>query len=99
MKTFITFNEKQIKFKEYIIITVIMTTIRSIIKIKDIGWVIVPIRNTCNDVVQHYDVLSNSYFKDLYSENIIEDYNGKPNKIKIKEQLPLVKTLDLYELD
>ena len=71
----------------------------NIIKIKDVGWVIVPIRNTNEDVINHYDSLSKSVFKDLYSENIIEDVDGRPNFIKINEMFKdNHQTLNMFEL-
>jgi hypothetical protein len=71
----------------------------NIIKIKDIGWVIVPIRNTNEDVINHYDSLSESVFKDLYSENIIEDVDGHPNFIKVNEKFKdNHQTLNMFEL-
>tara|TARA_B100001248_G_C27347026_1_gene439269 strand:- start:75 stop:296 length:222 start_codon:yes stop_codon:yes gene_type:complete len=71
----------------------------NIIKIKKIGWVIVPIRNTNEDVIYHYDSLSKSVFKDLYSENIIEDVDGRPNLIKINKKFKdNHQTLNMFEL-
>ena len=71
----------------------------NIIKIKKIGWVIVPIRNTNEDIIYHYDSLSQSVFKDLYSENIIEDINGRPDVVKINEIFKdNHQTLNMFEL-
>ena len=71
----------------------------NIIKIKDIGWVIVPIRNTNEDIIYHYDFLPVSVFKDLYSENIIEDIDGRPDVVKINEMFKdNHQTLNMFEL-
>ena len=56
-----------------------------IIKIKDIGWVIILIRNTNEDIIYHYYFLPVSVFKNLYSENIIEDIDNLHDVVKINE--------------
>lgn len=54
-----------------------------LIKFPNIGWVIVPERNTLSDVVLHYRILNNeTEFKELYNGLIVEDISGNPNLVK-----------------
>ena len=54
----------------------------NIIKFQDTEyykWVIVPERNTLDDIIKLFDQLSIEDFKDLLTEFIVDDNDGKPN--------------------
>jgi len=46
---------------------------------KDYKWVIVPERNTLDDIIKLFDQLSIEDFKNLLKEFIVNDNDGKPN--------------------
>jgi len=46
---------------------------------EDYKWVIVPERNTLDDIIKLFDQLSIEDFKDLLKEFIVDDNDGKPN--------------------
>lgn len=45
----------------------------------DYKWVIVPERNTIDDIIKLFNQLSIEDFKDLLKEFIVNDNDGKPN--------------------
>ena len=56
----------------------------NIIKFKDsqdYKWVIVPERNTIDDILKLFDQLSIQDFKDLLNDSIVDDNDGEPNII------------------
>jgi hypothetical protein len=54
-----------------------------LIKFPNIGWIIVPERNTLSEVVLQYRILNNeTEFKELYNGLIVEDISGSPNLVK-----------------
>lgn len=46
---------------------------------EDYKWVIIPERNTLDDIIKLFDQLSIENFKDLLKEFIVNDKDGKPN--------------------
>lgn len=46
---------------------------------EDYKWVIIPERNTLDDIIKLFDELSIEDFKDLLKEFIVNDNDGKPN--------------------
>ena len=46
---------------------------------EDYKWVIVPERNTLDDIIKLFDQLYIEDFKDLLKEFIVDDNDGKPN--------------------
>jgi len=51
----------------------------NVIKFSEEEWVIVPPRNTINEIIDIYTKLSLDEFKELLDEFIIKDKNGKPD--------------------
>lgn len=73
---------------------------KHIIKFKDgqyYKWVIVPERNTINDIEGIYNTLSIEDFKEFLKEFIVDDNDGEPNIIQATN---IVKTnKDITEID
>ena len=65
--------------------------ITNIVKFSESEWVVVPIRTTPNEIVDYYIKLSIDNFKDLLSDFIINDNEGKPDII---EATRIVRKLD-----
>lgn len=42
-------------------------------------WVVIPPRNTVQEVLDIYKRVNLNEFKDLFNEHIIQDINGKPD--------------------
>ena len=64
----------------------------------DYKWVIVPERNTLDDIIKLFNQLSIKDFKDLLKEFIVDDKDGKPNILDATAII--VKTnKDITEID
>lgn len=74
----------------------------NLLKFNNTHWVIIPNRNTVQEVLDLYNKLNLNEFTDLFKMNIIEDNNGQPdilNAVKIIKEYSNVENIDfeLYE--
>lgn len=74
----------------------------NLLKFNNTHWVIIPKRNTVQEVLDLYNKLNLNEFTDLFKMNIIEDNNGQPdifNAVKIIKEHSDIENIDfeLYE--
>ena len=74
----------------------------NLLKFNNTHWVIIPNRNTVQEVLDLYNKLNLNEFTDLFKMNIIDDNNGQPdifNAVKIIKKYSDIENIDfeLYE--
>ena len=57
-----------------------------VIKFSNEEWVVVPERNSIEDIVNLFTKLNIEQFRDLLKDNIIDDDNKKPNYFQLKKK-------------
>lgn len=57
----------------------------NLLKINNSNWVVIPIRNTVQEILDIYSKSNIDEFNNLLGENIIKDIDGKPDILKATE--------------
>jgi len=75
----------------------------NLLKINNSNWVVIPKRNTVQEILDIYSKINIDEFNNLLDENIIKDINGEPDILKatkiIKKYNSNIEEIDfeLYE--
>ena len=57
----------------------------NLLKINNSNWVLIPLRNTVQEILDIYTNVSKDEFNNLLGENIIKDIDGEPDILKATE--------------
>ena len=57
----------------------------NLLKINNSNWVVIPLRNTVQEILDIYSKNNIDQFNNLLSGNIIKDIDGKPDILKATE--------------
>jgi hypothetical protein len=68
----------------------------NLLKINNNNWVVIPLRNTVQEILDIYSKNNIDEFTDLLNENIIKDINGEPDILKATE---IIKKYNIKEIE
>jgi hypothetical protein len=68
----------------------------NLLKINNSNWVLIPLRNTVQEILDIYINVSIDEFNNLLGENIIKDIDGEPDILKATE---IIRKYNIEEID